>query len=207
MLSRTARSTIVIALIFLLMPLHLVHAAGDGTPKKIGSFSGWEAYQTKQGSHPTCYMILRPASTDMKMPPAAKVPDKLKAKSIVATKDKKKSEQSLASTKRSDVYVMVTFRPEESMNPVISYRSGYNFKQNSEVLFAADDKSYNLFTDKGQAWARSGAMDIALTNALRRAKRLTIQGSSNEGAKSNDIFNPDGAEKAYKAVVKACGIT
>ncbi len=93
------------------------------------------------------------------------------------------------------------------MNPVVSYSAGYNFKQNSEVLFAAGDKSFNLFTDKGQAWARSGAMDIALTNALRKAKRLTIQGSSSEGAKSTDVFNPDGAEKAYKAVVKACGIT
>lgn len=181
-------------------------AADAGTPKKIGAFSGWEAYETKIASHPTCYMTLRPSKQDYKILAPEKAKD-TKTKS----KDKSKKTESVASKrspeKRSNVYVMVTFRPSESMNPVVSYRAGYIFKQGSEVLLNTDDKPFNLFTDKDQAWARSGAIDIALTNALRKAKRVIIQGTSNEGGKSTDVFNPDGAEKAYKAIVKACGIT
>lgn len=176
-------------------------AADSNSPKKIGAFGGWEAYEAKIASHPTCYMTLRPSKQDYKIPAPEKAKD-------AKTKSKDKTKKSVAvSAKRSNVYLMVTFRPSESMNPVVSYRAGYIFKQGSEVLLSTGDKPFNLFTDKDQAWARSGAMDIALTNALRKAKRVIIQGGSNEGGKSTDIFNPDGAEKAYKAIVKACGIT
>ncbi len=178
-----------------------VFAADSNTPKKVGAFNGWEAYQTKIANHPTCYMMLRPSKQDYKIP----VPEKAKdTKSKL--KDKTKKSETV-SGKRSNVYVMVTFRPSESMSPVVSYRAGYIFKQGSEVLLSTGDKPFNLFTDKDQAWARSSAMDIALTNAIRKAKRVIIQGGSNEGGKSTDIFNSDGAEKAYKAIVKACGIT
>ncbi|MBY0427860.1 MAG: hypothetical protein K2Q32_01420 [Alphaproteobacteria bacterium] len=183
-------------LITALQPV-MAQAAADRAPKKLGEFSGWEAYEAKQGSHSTCYMILRPSSMDYKMPIAAKV--KLKGK--------KNPEQCLPPPKRSNVYVMVTLRPEESMNPVVSYRSGYGFKQNSEVLVNAGDKSFNLFTEKDQAWARNTAMDVQVTNALRKAKRVIIQGVSNDGGKSSDTFNPQGSDGAYKAIAKACGIS
>mgnify|MGYP003387038805 CR=1 FL=1 len=198
MLSRIAVSLIISLVLQIMLQPHLAQAAVSDAPKKLGDFSGWQAFQTKQGSHSTCYMVLRPTSMDYKLPVVSKV--KLKSK------EKKEPVQSLSSPKRSDVYIMVTLRPEESMNPVISYRSGYGFKQSSEVLMNAGDKSFNLFTEKDQAWARSVTMDVQVTNAIRKAKRIIIQGTSNEGGKSNDLFNPIGAESAYKAIAKACGV-
>lgn len=177
----------------------MAEAATSSAPKKLGEFSGWEAYEVKQGNHSTCYMLLRPSSMDYKTPLASKA--KFKGK------EKKNPEQTLQPPKRSNVYMMITLRPEESMNPVISYRSGYAFKQNSEVLVNAGDKSFHLFTDKDQAWARNTAMDVQVTNALRKAKRIIIQGISNDGGKSSDAFNPQGAEGAYKAIAKACGLS
>jgi hypothetical protein len=174
-------------------------AAADIAPKKLGVFKAWEAYETKQNSHSTCYMILRPAKTDYKIIP----PQKIKLKENIS----KKSQIPMLSAKRSDVFLMVTFRPSESMNPVVSYTSGYIFKQGSEVSLSAEGKPFNLFTQGDQAWARNVAMDKSITNSLRKAKRVIIQGGSNNGGTSSDVFDPDGVENAYKAVVKACGIT
>ena len=203
MLSRIFIPSLVGLLLIIALQPFMAQAAVESGPKKLGEFSGWEAYQAKQGHHSTCYMILRPSSMDYKMPPSNKIETKVKLKS----KDKKSPEQNLSTPKRSNVYVMVTLRPEESMNPVISYRSGYGFKQSSEVLVNAGDKSFNLFTEKDQAWARNTAMDVQVTNALRKAKRIIIQGVSNDGGKSSDTFIPQGAESAYKAIAKACGIS
>jgi hypothetical protein len=174
-------------------------AAVDAAPKKLGAFKAWEAYETSQNTHSTCYMILRPAKTNYKITSPQKI--KLEENSS------KKPKISTPSVRRSDVYLMVTFRPSESMNPVVSYTSGYIFKQGSEVSLSAGDKPFNLFTQGDQAWARNVAMDKSVTNSLRKAKRVIIQGGSNNGGTSSDIFDPDGVENAYKAVVKACGIT
>ncbi len=199
MLLRIAVSFIISLLLVANLLPNRAWAATDNAPKKLGDFSGWQAYEARQGGYSTCYMILRPTNMDYKLPLATKVK--------LNSKDKKAPEQCLPPPKRSNVYVMVTLRPEESMSPVISYRSGYGFKQSSEVLLNAGDKSFNLFTEKDQAWARSTAMDVQIANAIRKAKRIIIQGISNDGGKSNDLFNPQGAESAYKAIIKACGIT
>ncbi|NDE90733.1 MAG: hypothetical protein EB059_06295 [Alphaproteobacteria bacterium] len=176
-------------------------AKDASAPKKLGEFKGWQAYEASIGGHSTCYMMLRPNKQEYTKQDYKKaVAEKAKSK------DKKKKTEPVAA-KRSDVYMMITFRPSESMSPVISYRSGYIFKQASEVLLSTGDKPFNLFTDRDQAWARSGAMDGAITNAVRKAKQVVIQGISNDGGKSTDHFSPDGAENAYKAVIKACGIT
>jgi hypothetical protein len=148
-------------------------------PKKLGSFQEWQAYEMNGAA---CYMMLRPQKMDYK------------------TKEKNLN-------KRSDVYLMITFRPTESMEPVISYRAGYMFKQGAEVVLNTGQKPYALFTNKDQAWARSGTMDVTITNALRKASSVIIQGVSSEGGTSSDRFNVDGVEGAYKAIVKACGIT
>lgn len=183
-------------------------AKDGGVPKKLGSFQGWDVYETKQGAHPTCYMTLRPAKQDYKIPAPSKVNAATKSTGTVKDKanDKAKKTETV-SAKRSNVYLMITFRPSESMNPVVSYRAGYIFKPASEVLLSTGEKPFNLFTDKDQAWARSSAMDIAITNAIRKAKRITVQGASTDNGKSTDSFNAEGAEKAYKATTKACGIT
>ncbi len=168
----------------------------DAAPKKLGEYGAWAAYEIKQGAHSTCYMTARPIRSDYK------VPNHVSIKNT----PRKDGDRPLASPRRSSVILMVAFRPEESMNPVVSYRSGYGFKQSSEVSLKAGEQSFNLFTDKDQAWARSAAIDIQITNALRKVKRLIIQGASNEGGESKDMFDTQGAESAYRAIVKACGI-
>jgi hypothetical protein len=169
--------------LFLLVSMPVM-AWAEGTPKKIGSFQEWQAYEMRGDA---CYMMLRPQKMDYK------------------TNEKNLNKHS--QNKRNDVYLMITFRPTESMDPVISYRSGYMFKHGSEVFLKTDAKPYALFTEHDQAWARSSTMDAFITNALRKASSVVIQGVSSDGGKSSDRFNLNGAEGAYKAIVKACGIT
>lgn len=184
-------------------PLQALAAA----PEKLGSFHGWQAFQVKTGGQAMCYMVLRAAKEDYRLPEAVSAKTKNIKNKKATTKTAPNTAQDEKQCQRSEIYLMVTFRPAESMNPVVSYRSGYIFKQGSEVLLNTGTKPFNLFTDKDQAWARSSAMDVAVTSALRKARSVTIKGVSTTGGKSSDIFNLDGAESAYKAIVKACGIT
>lgn len=167
-----------------------------GVPvRKIGQFGKWTAYTYKDKTGPVCYMTVRPTKSEWK--------------SVVPAQ--KKSNATKTSTKkntpsRGDVYLMVTLRPSETFDPVISYRSGYIFKSSSEVAAKMGPKPYNLFTDKDQAWARSTAIDVAFTKALRKSPSLSMEGQAVEGQKSLDRFDLTGTDKAYLAIAKACGI-
>lgn len=193
-----ASRTMILFLLMVIWPCMLM-AKADLVSRKVGVFKGWETYQTRLDGHLACYMILRPIQKEYN--PLKMKNDTKKVKSA------KPSQQPSASSQRDNVYMMITFRPDESMNPVVSYRAGYNFKQNSEAVLSASEKLFNLFTQQDQAWARSGVIDRQIVNAIRKSSLLMVQGVAKDGRKYKDKFDAAGAEKAYKAIIKACGIT
>lgn len=182
--------------IFFACPAH----AGQDV-KTLGSFGKWAAYVFREGGKPVCYMTLRPQKAEWKNSPA---PSPKNKKEKIAKREKVAAKT--PTPKRGDMLLMVTLRPAESYDPVVSYRAGYQFKQSTEASVRFGPKPYSLFTEKDQAWARSAAIDIAITKALRKAKDMHVEGVASSGAKSLDTFDLSGAESAYKAIAKACGI-
>lgn len=171
-----------------------LHAAGE--VKKLGLFGKWQAYAYKEKNHPVCYMMLRPSRSEVRRLPAkAKARE---AKTVAAKLD---------AVPRGDAYVMVTLRPSEMLDPVVSYRGGYLFKVNSEVLLRLGPKPIALFTEKDQAWARSAAVDIAATKALRKTSAMVAEGKSEKNTTILDRFDLTGGDQAYKAIAKACGVS
>jgi hypothetical protein len=155
----------------------------DVSVRRIGVFGPWKALRFSEGGSPVCYMMGRP-------------------KAVKATKPPKNKTTEL---KRGEIYLMVTLRPSENTNPVVSYKSGYLFKSGSEALVNAGDKNFRLFTERDQAWARSGSIDRAIVDSLRSGKSLKIEGKAGGGEKSVDVFDLAGSSAAYKAISDACG--
>jgi hypothetical protein len=151
---------------------------------KLGTFVNWQSFAYKENGRKVCYMV-----THLKQPkPNSKV---LKTKKTAS---------------RGDVYLMVTLRPAETTNPVVSYRSGYLFHGGSEVALAAGKNNYKLFTEHDQAWARSSSVDRALTTSFRKEKQASVTGMSEKSTTTTDVFPILGGDAAYKAIAKSCGL-
>lgn len=108
--------------------------------------------------------------------------------------------------KRGDSFLTITLRPAESPNPVVNMVAGYHFNIGSEVTLRVDKENFLLFTQGDGAWARSSAIDIKITNAIRTGKAMAAAGVATKGGKSLDGFVLAGADKAYKAIRVACGL-
>ena len=168
--------------LFLLVAVLLSSAAAQvqaSSPKQLGKFGYWAAYQMFEGPDPVCYMTI-----------TAKPPEKKGAK-----------------TKRGDVVLMISHRPSESATDVVSYAAGTKFKSSSDVTFKIGGKDYSLFTQGDTAWARDQATDKAVTAALRGASSLTVTGQAASGTPIADTVALKGFGDAYYAIGKACGLS
>jgi len=181
--------------------------ASNDPVKKIGTFAKWQVFKLEQGKASTCYMLLRPEKVQAKKETASKTQKKeLKKETKKPEKNKKENTAKSSEQARSDVYIMVTLRPSEGLNPVVSYRAGTIFKTSSEVIARMGKKEFNLFTQNDQAWARTTAIDLSFTQSLRGSKNLSLLATDQKNRKITDQFDLTGADQAYQATAKACGL-
>ena len=139
----------------------------------LGSFGDWEAYSTKGGGGPLCYI--------------ASVPSKSEGKY----------------TRRGDVFLLVSHRPQDKSLGVVSLQAGYNYGGKSKITARIGGKSYAMFPDGSHAFAFE---DAPLVNAMIRGRNLVIQGTSSRGTLTTDTFSLSGFTAAYNTASKACGV-
>jgi hypothetical protein len=68
-------------------------------------------------------------------------------------------------------------------------------------------KKFSLFTDKDTAWAPDAATDKAVTEALAKAKRAVVKGTSSRGTATVDIYTLGGLPQALAAIDKTCNVS
>lgn len=186
-------------LFFFFFLLLLAHPA-LADPQSIGLFKGWKTFQYGEKTGLTCYMILHPVKQEWV---------KEGGQTTTSTKKNKKAKKQAAMAideKRTEAYFMITLRPAESSDPTINYVSGYIFKQGSDAHMRIDKQNFSLFTNKDGAWARNSAIDKNITEALVKGNILAIKGLSAKGNTGIDGFILNGADAAYKAIRKTCGM-
>jgi invasion protein IalB len=149
-------------------------------PKELGSYEAWTSVELTQSGGKICYMFARPASSEPK------------------------------SLKRSDVMLTITHRPALKRRDEVSFQAGYAYKKGETVAVDVDGKKFQFFTrpdvDPDAAWAQDPAADKAIVTALKNGKTLKVQGASEKGAKTTDVFSLGGFSKAYADIGKACGM-
>lgn len=144
--------------------------------------AGWRTYNYRENGQDICYMMLRPSRSGMKRTTADKDP-------------------------REEPVFMVSFRPSESVVPIVNFKPGYGFKNGSEASLTIDKQVFRLFTVRDGAWARTAGIDRAIVDAMLAGKSMVAQGSSLKGSKSADQFDLKGTTAAYRRIAKACKMT
>lgn len=168
----------VLIMLFLLYAAPVLAAGKEAVAPSASTYGNWRVYKITERGQPVCYMTLT-----AHFPKNAKI-------------------------RRSDAYLTITHRPGESSKDVISYTAGYNFKPASSAELRIGKQSFSLFTSQDTAWSRDAATDHKIAGLIRTASDLTITGEPTKKtvASLTDKFALKGADAAYHAIGKACGV-
>ncbi len=155
--------------------------AATGKEKDLGAHGAWHAYAYDEGGQTVCYMVT--------------------TKTIKASPSK-------SAKQRNSPYLMITHRPVEASTDVFSYGAGTALDAKHGARISVDQKSFDLFSVRDNAWARDARTDHKIAEAIRKAKFAQVAGIVAEGRMQtlNDKFDLTGASAAYKAIGKACGL-
>lgn len=146
----------------------------------IASHKDWRAFRDQEDGKPLCYIGSLP----------------------------KKAEGNY--TSRGNTYVLVTIRPDDNPNGVVTVEAGYPYKADSTVDATIDGKAFELYTrnrdkdDKGDAWAYGDDGDRALVAAMKAGSTMVVKGTSSRGTRTTDTYSLSGFTAAYNAIQKAC---
>ncbi|MBE6454069.1 MAG: hypothetical protein E7017_04200 [Alphaproteobacteria bacterium] len=140
----------------------------------LGEYGDWVAYYYRDSAGPVCYMASTPKKDEGKY------------------------------SKRGDIYVVVTHRPNEKSYDVVNVNAGYPYKRNSETQLKIGAKTFNLFTSGDKAWAMTSQDDKEIVNSMKRGSRMIVNGTSSKGTKTKDTYSLSGFTSAYKAISNKC---
>ncbi|MBP3346841.1 MAG: hypothetical protein J6L86_07450 [Alphaproteobacteria bacterium] len=150
-------------------------AASAAVPQSIGEYGDWTAFYYKDGRNTVCYMASAPVKDEGKY------------------------------TKRGDIYMVVTHRPQEKSFDVVNINAGYTYKDKSRVKIQIGNKTIDkLFTDGTMAWTINGQVDAELIKEMKRGSRMIVTGTSSRGTQTKDTYSLKGFNKAYMAISKKC---
>ncbi len=142
----------------------------------LGSFDNWSAYSYDDGKDHVCYMAAQPTKSQGKY------------------------------SRRDDVFLIVTHRPNDSTFNVVNVVAGYTYKTTSKPQLTIDkNKAIELKRHENTAWAKDAATDEQLVAEMKKGSNATLLGTSARGTKTTDTFSLKGFSKAYEAINKACG--
>lgn len=151
-------------------------AAPATETKRIGKFSGWDAYEHTDKGAKLCYLHAQPQKKEP------------------------------ASAKRGEIYLLVTHKPKEKIRNEVSIYFGYPLKDAIPAQAVIGPTTIEMFTHQEAAWAADAATDQKLVDALRKGKTLVVRGESGRGTKTTDTYDLDGFGQALQAIDKACGV-
>jgi hypothetical protein len=140
----------------------------------LGRHGDWIAYIYQENGQPVCYMTSAPT----------------------------KSEGNYS--RRGDVQILVTHRPDREAFDVISVVAGYEYKRDADATLAIRGDRFDLFTNGDRAWARDAKTDKAMTQAMIKGKAAVVSGTSSRDTLTTDTFSLIGFTAAHKAISEAC---
>lgn len=151
-------------------------AAPATETKRIGKFTGWDAYEHTDKGSKLCYLHAQPQKKEP------------------------------ASAKRGEIYILVTHKPKEKIRNEVSIYFGYPLKDATPAQAVIGPTTIDMFTHQEAAWASDATTDQKLVDALRKGKTLVVRGESSRGTKTIDTYDLDGFGQALQAIDKACGV-
>ena len=153
-------------------------AAQQQSNNRVADFKDWSVFVADAGG-PVCWIVTQP-------------------KSSKATRGGKP-----VSVRRGDIYLNVSFRPEQGVKNELSVVSGYPYKEGSEVTARIGGTDFKLFTEGENAWPRPGS-DEDLIAAMKKGSVAVVTGVSGRGTTTTDRFSLLGFTDALNAATERC---
>lgn len=161
---------------FLLFGLVFACSANASDIEVLGNFDNWSAYSFNDGSDHVCYMASQPTKSQGKY------------------------------SRRDDVFLIVTHRPNNKSFDVVNVMAGYTYKTTSKPQITIDkNKAIELKRHEDTAWTKNAEADTKLVAEMKKGSQAVLLGTSARGTKTTDTFSLKGFSKAYDAINKACG--
>ena len=155
-------------------------------PITLGQESGdWQIYQTRSGCPKECGAVSAPVSTENRRDGRA------------------------VTVRRGDIRLSVTVVPASVDGPhLISFRGGYPFAQQSDVLASVDGTEFAFIigqdsTTEEWAWPVP-ADDVRLVDAMKKGNRIVLEGLSQRGTTTLDTFSLRGFTRALELSQELC---
>ncbi|MCG8557168.1 MAG: invasion associated locus B family protein [Proteobacteria bacterium] len=171
-----SKRPLIAALAATLAWLLLAGPAAAQAIERLSDHRDWSAFRYKQDGETVCYMASSP----------------------------KKAEGDY--TSRGDVFALVTHRPASNRVGEVSIVAGYTYKADSTVRVKIGARTWDLFTEGGNAWALTTEEDKAIVKAMRAGSSMVVKGTSSRGTLTTDTYSLLGFTKAHSAITKACGL-
>ena len=90
---------------------------------------------------------------------------------------------------RSQIVLMVFYRPSDEAKGQVAYTGGYPFRSGSTVTLQIGESSFSLFTDGEWAWPASESDDAKSVTAMKRGAQAVVSGVSGRGTATKDTFS------------------
>ena len=168
------KKLLLLFLILFCFPCRAQNLLDSQKVKHIGVFDDWNAYIFENKKEKVCYVASMPLKSSGEY------------------------------SRRGDVFLIVSHRPNEELFDVLTFVAGYTYMPRSEVLFRVGNVKANLFTSEDTAWAKNLKTDEEIAKAMNKAVRLTVRGKSIEGVETYDVFSMKGFNDAMEAVNRLC---
>jgi len=145
-------------------------------PKLLGEYKDWAAYTMVEPRGEICYAVSKPKKADP------------------------------AKVKRGEAHLLVTHRPSEKQNNVVSVELGFPTAKDSSATVMIGKDKFDFFTDKQTAWARDSDTDKAVVTAMARGSDLTAKAKPAAGGEAADAYSLAGFSDALAQIDKACKV-
>lgn len=110
---------------------------------------------------------------------------------------------------RGDIFLFVSFWPSDSQSGggkgEVSFIGGYDFADGKPVTLDIGERTFELFTEGGTAWATSPEEDRRIAAAMKAGASATITGvSKRSGTTTRDVFSLMGFTAAFEDAQSRC---
>lgn len=149
-------------------------AMAQDQAKVLGTYTDWEVHTFQQNGAKVCNMFTTPQESEGDY------------------------------TQRGDVYMFVTNRPAEGVTDEFSIQIGYTFKPGVPAYATVGGRKYELFTQDDFAWLHEDKEQSSLIRAMRAGADIVVEGISNRGTRTKDVFSLSGFTAAHNTISSAC---
>jgi len=111
----------------------------------------------------------------------------------------------VVAVKRSDILLLVFYRPEAGVKGQVAFTGGYPFAPGSSVNMNISGSEFELFTEGEWAWPATAADDAKIVTAMKRGASAILTARSARGTQTKDTFSLLGFTAAIEDADKRCG--